>query len=167
MTRSKQSPYRRNSGRGSAIHELADAPTVYSTAQAVWTEWEVQVLQKASVKFPAEDFADSVTRYAKISSCLKNKSIRDVAFKLHQLHVKGDLSTPNKRRKTQADEQVHQQQDKSSFEADEAEAMRLLQMNQETVKEIRENILEGNINLNRDLMIKFQRGFQATSQVYV
>lgn len=61
------------------------SPSVmYSTAQAMWTPHELQLLHAGLRQFPADRF-DNVTRYIKIAATLPGKCVRDVAFKVREL----------------------------------------------------------------------------------
>jgi hypothetical protein len=54
---------------------------VYSTANAVWTPQEIQLLHRGLAEYPAESY-DNITRYIKIAAMIPAKCVRDVAFRV-------------------------------------------------------------------------------------
>lgn len=75
----------------------ATTTTLYSTANAIWTEAELQLLQKSLADYPAEKY-NNMARYIKIAAVLPQKCVRDVAFKVRSMtNGNGNGSTSSKR----------------------------------------------------------------------
>ncbi|KAL3661671.1 hypothetical protein V7S43_013430 [Phytophthora oleae] len=140
------------------------SPTVvYSTAQAAWTQQELQTLHAGLSQFPADQF-DNVTRYIKIAATLPRKCVRDVAFKVKALGYPngpsvqagtGQPAAVPKRMKIEP-YQEPSQPSTSPAELEEARLAALLQENVLAINTMRTNLLNGKADENRTQMLKFR-----------
>ncbi|OWZ15216.1 hypothetical protein PHMEG_00011180 [Phytophthora megakarya] len=131
------------------------SPTiVYSTAQATWTQQELQTLHTGLAQFPADQF-DNVTRYIKIAATLPRKCVRDVAFKVKALGYSSGqaaAATATKRMKIEPYQEPNQPST-STAELEEARLAALLQDNVLAINTMRTNLLNGKADENRAQMI--------------
>lgn len=153
------------------------SPTVvYSTAQAAWTQQELQTLHAGLTQFPADHF-DNVTRYIKIAATLPRKCVRDVAFKVKALGYPsgqpaaaaggaGQPATATKRMKIEPFQEPNQQPT-STAELEEARLAALLQDNVLAINTMRTNLLNGKADENRAQMLKFRDNCETVLSAYV
>eukprot|EP00644_Phytophthora_capsici_P012475 jgi/Phyca11/121919/e_gw1.46.266.1 len=134
------------------------SPTVvYSTAQAAWTQQELQTLHAGLSQFPADQF-DNVTRYIKIAATLPRKCVRDVAFKVKALGYSngqaaaGQSTAVSKRMKIEPYQEPNQPST-SPAELEEARLAALLQENVLAINTMRTNLLNGKADENRTQML--------------
>ncbi|KAK1932225.1 hypothetical protein P3T76_012219 [Phytophthora citrophthora] len=148
------------------------SPTVvYSTAQAAWTQQELQTLHTGLSQFTADQF-DNVTRYIKIAATLPRKCVRDVAFKVKALGypngpsvqaAAGQPAAVSKRMKIEP----YQEPNQPSAELEEARLAALLQENVLAINTMRTNLLNGKADENHTQMLKFRDNCETVLSAYV
>ncbi|GMF26351.1 unnamed protein product [Phytophthora lilii] len=146
------------------------SPTVvYSTAQAAWSQQELQALHAGLTQFPADQF-DNVTRYIKIAATLPRKCVRDVAFKVKALgYPSGQSAAAGQPAAAAKRMKIEQYQDpnSSTAELEEARLAALLQENVLAINTMRTNLLNGKADENRAQMVKFRDNCQSVLSAYV
>lgn len=153
---------------------------VYSPANALWTEQELQLLRKGLEEFPPDKY-DNITRYIKIAAEIPTKGVRDVAYKIRYLNfstTKSIEETPTENinlnsKRARIDNQTKQQacQDVDIAESksvkdearpeDDTHVQSLLRDNLVHINTMRSNVLEGKFEENRSHMSKFRNNYQA------
>ncbi|TMW64643.1 hypothetical protein Poli38472_011523 [Pythium oligandrum] len=134
--------------------------TVYSTAHAVWTPQELQLLQKGLGEFPDEQY-DNVTRYIKIAATIPGKCVRDVAFKVKTLATDQIPERDhNFAKRMRIDHTAEMTKMPTDDMLDDDQLNDLLQDNVLALNTMRTNLLNGKGGENKDMMIQFRDNCQ-------
>ncbi|GLD96909.1 hypothetical protein PINS_up005592 [Pythium insidiosum] len=133
---------------------------VYSTAHATWTTHEMQLLQRGLTEFSAERY-DNVTRYIKIAAMIPGKCVRDVAFKVKALATEKQSSSPADRELFTKRMRIdHAAAETTATPLSDAQLAAILQDNALAINSMRNNLLNGRVADNRDVMLRFRGNCQ-------
>lgn len=132
---------------------------VYSTAHAMWSAQELQLLHKGLAEFPADSY-DSVTRYIKIAAIIPNKCVRDVAFRVQAMTMEVEAGREMQAKRMRIDHTMELANMASQKPLDEAQLNVLLQENVHSINVFRNNLINGKANDNKDVMLKFRDNCQ-------
>lgn len=140
-------------------HSIPSNMCFYTSGTSAWSRVENDILVVGLKRFPPNSVS-GVTRYAKIASMLPTKTIRDVAHKVKQMQdqksvfpndkvVNGDISSATSNAVSLEQDQLVQS---------------ILGQNLMIINTMRDNLLNGRLDSNRQLADQFRENISKTIQ---